>query len=91
MSGCFRESLSEFKAVIEPLGLSGEAQSEFLRLFARFKQSPKNTLKWDSIRSPEPSSLVSYEDLVAPDDTQTTDVLSRLAVCKLNGGLGTSM
>jgi UTP--glucose-1-phosphate uridylyltransferase len=83
--------LSEFKAAIEPLGLSDEAQSGFLHLFSRFKQVPKNALKWDAIRTPDPSRLVSYERLTTPDDTQTADALSRLAVCKLNGGLGTSM
>ncbi len=83
--------LSEFKTALELLGLSGEAQSEFLHLFTRFKQSRMNRVEWDAIRSPDPSRLVSYETLTAPDDTQTTDVLSRLAVCRLNGGLGTSM
>ena len=83
--------LSEFKEAIEPLGLANDAQSEFLNLFARFKQAPKNALNWDAIRSPNPSHLVSYEALTVPDDTQTADALSRMAVCKLNGGLGTSM
>lgn len=83
--------LSEFKATIEPLGLSDESQSEFLHLFARFKQSRRHTIKWDAIRPPDPSRLVSYEALTAPDETQIAEALSRLAVCKLNGGLGTSM
>ena len=50
--------LSEFKVAIEPLGLSDEAQSGFLRLFTRFKQASKNALKWDAVRSPDPSHLV---------------------------------
>ncbi len=83
--------LSEFKTALEPLGLSGEAQSEFLQLFTRYKQSRPNNVEWDALRSPDPSRLVSYEALTAPDDTQTANALSRLAVCKLNGGLGTSM
>ena len=83
--------LSEFKTALEPFGLPDAAQSEFLHLFTRFKQSQVNSLEWDTIRSPDPSRLVSYEALIAPDDTQAIDALSRLAVCKLNGGLGTSM
>lgn len=83
--------LSKFKATIEPLGLSDESQSEFLHLFARFKQSRRHIIKWDAIRPPDPSRLVSYEALTAPDETQIAEALSRLAVCKLNGGLGTSM
>ncbi|MEE8260208.1 MAG: UTP--glucose-1-phosphate uridylyltransferase [Nitrospinaceae bacterium] len=83
--------LSEFKTALEPFGLPDDAQSGFLHLFTRFKQSRKNNLEWDAIRSPDPSRLISYEALTAPDDTQTADALSCLAVCKLNGGLGTSM
>ena len=83
--------LSEFKEAIEPLGLSDEAQTGFLRLFTRFKQKSKNPLNWGAAQSPDPSRLVSYEDLAASDDKQITDALSRLAICKLNGGLGTSM
>ena len=83
--------LSEFKATLEPLGLSDEAQFEFLHLFARFKQPQGDSFEWDAIRSPDPSRLVSYEALAVPDDAQTAEALSRLAVCKLNGGLGTSM
>jgi UTP--glucose-1-phosphate uridylyltransferase len=83
--------LSEFKTALDPFGLSDEAQSEFLHLFTRFKQPGGNCVEWDTILSPDPSRLVSYEALTVPDDTQATDALSRLAVCKLNGGLGTSM
>ena len=83
--------LSEFKTALETFGLSDDAQAGFLQLFTRFKQSRANNVEWDAIRSPDPSRLVSYERLTAPDDTQATDALSRLAVCKLNGGLGTSM
>jgi len=83
--------LSKFKAALEQLGLSDEAQSGFLNLFTRFKQPQANSVEWGAIRSPDPSRLVSYEALTAPDDAQISDALSRLAVCKLNGGLGTSM
>ena len=83
--------LSEFKTTVEPLGLSDEAQSEFLHLFARFKQSRKHAIEWNAIQPPDPSRLVSYEALTVPDETQIAEALSRLAVCKLNGGLGTSM
>ena len=83
--------LSEFKATLEPLGLSDVAQSEFLYLFSRFKQTRKHTIEWDAIRSPDPSHLISYEALTVPDEAQTAEALARLAVCKLNGGLGTSM
>ena len=78
--------LSEFKTALEPLGLSDEAQSEFLHLFTRFKQSRVHSVEWDAIRSPDPSHLVSYEALTAPDDTQTTDAVHPVLI-KRGGGL----
>ena len=83
--------LSEFKESIEPLGLNADALSGFLHLYARFKQAPGKSLQWDALQTPDASRLISYEALDTPDDSQMVDVLSRLAVCKLNGGLGTSM
>ena len=83
--------LSEFKTTIERLGLADGARSEFLNLFTRYKQSEINRVEWKSIRSPDPSRLVSFDALTVPTDQEAVDALSRLAVCKLNGGLGTSM
>ena len=83
--------LSEFEKALDPMGLTRQAQSEFLHLFRRFKQAPENGLQWEAIRTPDPSRLISYESLAVPDDDQAVKAMSRLAVCKLNGGLGTSM
>ena len=83
--------LSGFKNTIERFGISGEAQSEFMNLFARYQQSKVNRVEWQSIQSPDPSRLVSFDALTVPTDQQAEEALSRLAVCKLNGGLGTSM
>ena len=83
--------LSEFRETIERLGLTDPSRSEFLRLFSRYKASGASMVDWKAIRSPEPSHLVSYDTLTDPDDRQTAEALSRLVVCKLNGGLGTGM
>ncbi len=83
--------LSEFKIAIERFGLAEAALSEFLNLFTRYKQSEINTVEWEAIRSPDSSRLVSYDALAVPADREAVDALSRLTVCKLNGGLGTSM
>ena len=83
--------LLEFKAAIERFGLPDTAGSEFLRLFARFKESGNAQVDWQAVRPPDASRLVSHDALPAPDGRQTADALSRLVVCKLNGGLGTSM
>ena len=43
---------------------------------------------WDRIKSPADDQIVPYDTLVAPNDQAS---LNKLAVLKVNGGLGTSM
>ncbi|KAK0504734.1 UTP-glucose-1-phosphate uridylyltransferase [Armillaria luteobubalina] len=45
-------------------------------------------LAWDRIKSPAEDQIVPYANLPAPKDTKN---LNKLAVLKVNGGLGTSM
>ncbi|EDK45084.1 UTP-glucose-1-phosphate uridylyltransferase [Lodderomyces elongisporus] len=60
----------------------------FFSLFRRYltEKASGTTLEWDKIRSPSADEVVGYKDL----DDATPD-LTKLAVLKLNGGLGTSM
>jgi UTP--glucose-1-phosphate uridylyltransferase len=44
--------------------------------------------EWDLIKSPAEDQIVPYDTLVAPNDQAS---LNKLAVLKVNGGLGTSM
>jgi len=68
-----------------------KAREDFLRLVSRHRQGPAQSLDWSAIRSPNPQNLLPYEKLDMPDKEAGRDALSRLVVCKLNGGLGTSM
>ena len=43
---------------------------------------------WDRIKSPAADQIVPYDDLPTSTDPKTLD---KLAVLKVNGGLGTSM
>ena len=43
---------------------------------------------WDKIKSPAPEQIVPYDRLPKVNDPK---VLDKLAVLKVNGGLGTSM
>ena len=43
---------------------------------------------WDRIKSPGADQIVAYNTLTKPKDSSN---LSKLAVLKVNGGLGTSM
>ncbi|KAL7273846.1 UTP-glucose-1-phosphate uridylyltransferase [Rhizina undulata] len=62
----------------------------FFALFRRYLQDKAKgtTLEWDRIAPPQLSQVVDYESLPKTEDTA---LLSKLAVLKLNGGLGTSM
>lgn len=44
---------------------------------------------WDKIQSPSPEQVLSYQDISS--NAATPDDLKKLAVLKLNGGLGTTM
>ncbi|KAJ3724652.1 UTP-glucose-1-phosphate uridylyltransferase [Lentinula raphanica] len=63
----------------------------FKQMFSRYIfRTKQGTIKvdWDKISSLLPDQLISYEKLARPTDSTS---LSKLAVLKLSGGLGTSM
>ncbi|OQE05632.1 hypothetical protein PENVUL_c023G05261 [Penicillium vulpinum] len=62
----------------------------FFALFRRFlnDKAKGNSVNWDKIAPPQPSQVVGYDDLGAD---ASVEFLNKLAVVKLNGGLGTSM
>ncbi|WEW58996.1 UTP-glucose-1-phosphate uridylyltransferase [Emydomyces testavorans] len=62
----------------------------FFSLFRRFlnDKARGNVLSWDRIAPPQPSQVVEYSEL---SNSASVDYLKKLAVIKLNGGLGTSM
>ncbi|KAL4930479.1 UTP glucose-1-phosphate uridylyltransferase [Aspergillus undulatus] len=70
-----------------------EAETDnFFALFRRFlnDKAKGNAVNWDRIAPPQPSQVVNYDDIDAGKDT-SVEFLKKLAVVKLNGGLGTSM
>ncbi|EEH36399.2 UTP-glucose-1-phosphate uridylyltransferase [Paracoccidioides lutzii Pb01] len=62
----------------------------FFSLFRRYlnDKAKGNVLSWDSIAPPQPGQVVEYSDL---GNSASVNFLKKLAVIKLNGGLGTSM
>ncbi|THH19942.1 hypothetical protein EW146_g1312 [Bondarzewia mesenterica] len=66
-----------------------EMQS-FFYLFTRYlsERAQNQELNWDRIKSPGEDQIVPYSSLSPPKDSSN---LSKLAVLKVNGGLGTSM
>uniref|UniRef100_A0A7E4W480 UTP--glucose-1-phosphate uridylyltransferase n=1 Tax=Panagrellus redivivus TaxID=6233 RepID=A0A7E4W480_PANRE len=62
----------------------------FRKLFARFLQG-KPHIEWSNIRPLPEGAITSYSQLPQGSKEQVADLLNKLVVVKLNGGLGTSM
>jgi UTP--glucose-1-phosphate uridylyltransferase len=62
----------------------------FFALFRRYlnDKAKGNVVDWDRIAPPAQNQVVDYEDL---PNSESVGFLDKLAVLKLNGGLGTSM
>lgn len=63
----------------------------FLGIFNKFLQASSTTVDWNKIEPPQPETIRMYKSLPAPDSLELKNMLSKLVVVKLNGGLGTSM
>ncbi|KAA8495471.1 UTP--glucose-1-phosphate uridylyltransferase [Porphyridium purpureum] len=66
----------------------------FMQLYERFVRSKgekKAQLDWAKIQSPDDNMLKPYAELPSPSPEEEAALLNKLVVCKLNGGLGTSM
>jgi len=63
----------------------------FKGLFARFLRG-KTVIDWKKIQPPTEGAVIPYSGIdTRLDDANISDLLSKLVVVKLNGGLGTSM
>lgn len=74
---------------LEKAGAHPMELAAFRRRLTQLTDPGAGTLPGDELSPVEP--LPRLEDLPEPDEATTRDVLDRLAVVKLNGGLGTSM
>ena len=73
------------------LGMSPTGIQLFSNLIQKYRAGPAKIADWKSVQSPSTDSLLQYDSLETPDESKLQTQLSRLVVCKLNGGLGTSM
>ncbi len=83
--------LLELKKVLQDLDMTNSAREGFFRLYSRMQSEKPSVGKWESLRSPDPEKLPRRDSLPTPSEDQSRETLTKLAVCKLNGGLGTSM
>jgi len=63
----------------------------FKQLFGRFRATKGKTIEWEKIKPPKEDTLVLHNNLPACPKDKETNLLNKLCIMKLNGGLGTSM
>ncbi|MDH5560558.1 MAG: UTP--glucose-1-phosphate uridylyltransferase [Deltaproteobacteria bacterium] len=86
--------MTEFKEIEQILASQGTTTDQislFSDLYYQFLKQKKEPLDWDKISTPADESIIPYESLETVDSVHTKGLLEQLAVCRLNGGLGTSM
>uniref|UniRef100_A0A453MWK1 UTP--glucose-1-phosphate uridylyltransferase n=1 Tax=Aegilops tauschii subsp. strangulata TaxID=200361 RepID=A0A453MWK1_AEGTS len=68
-------------------------KSGFISLVSRYLSGNEEQIEWGKIHTPTDEVVVPYDTLAAPpeDLAATKALLDKLAVLKLNGGLGTTM
>jgi len=84
----------------ELLSTSGDGEKKmvekefegFQDIFTKFLQGSGTSIKWDKIDKLPDAAVQDYSDLSIPENKELIrQMLSKLVVIKLNGGLGTSM
>uniref|UniRef100_A0A0D9YLD1 UTP--glucose-1-phosphate uridylyltransferase n=1 Tax=Oryza glumipatula TaxID=40148 RepID=A0A0D9YLD1_9ORYZ len=88
------EKLAKLREAVAGLSqISDNEKSGFISLVARYLSGEEEHVEWAKIHTPTDEVVVPYDTLEAPpeDLEETKKLLNKLAVLKLNGGLGTTM
>lgn len=95
-----RNALNKLSDGIEDKRLRDHFEAEMDSFFSLYQSYLMSTvrgenLEWDHVQTPTPNEVADYESISAGHDdfsrNTAREYLSKLAVLKLNGGLGTSM
>ncbi|CAG0919125.1 unnamed protein product [Notodromas monacha] len=63
----------------------------FSKIFTRFLSESSSAISWERIERVSEETIIDYGSLHSPDSSKIRDMLNKVIVVKLNGGLGTSM
>ena len=83
--------ITQLKKSLKSFKLNDSALDGYIKLYSKLNAKPKKFNRWKSLINPDEKKLTQYLSLPVPDKESIEATLARLAVCKLNGGLGTSM
>ena len=79
-----REALKSFK--MKDVDFKGYSE-----LYKKLHLEREIIGRWKFLRNPDEEKIIQHSSLPVPDKESIEACLARLTVCKLNGGLGTSM
>ena len=82
---------TQLKKALKSFKLKDSVLEGYTHLYGKLKTEPKKIGRWKSLRNPGKGMIAQYSSLPVPDKESLKLDLARLAVCKLNGGLGTTM
>ncbi|XP_042504628.1 UTP--glucose-1-phosphate uridylyltransferase [Macadamia integrifolia] len=88
------EKISKLQSAVAGLNqISENEKAGFINLVARYLSGEAQYIEWNKIQTPTDEVVVPYDTLApSPDDiSETKNLLDKLVVLKLNGGLGTTM
>lgn len=89
------DTLAKLLAMVPPekRDMAAENFRNYNALFDKYISEVGKTIDWDAIKPPKPGMIKPHHELpeVSEDPALAAELLSQLAVLKLNGGLGTSM
>lgn len=88
------EKVTQLKSAVAGLNqISENEKNGFINLVARYLSGEAQHVEWSKIQTPTDEVVVPYDSLapVPEDPAETKKLLDKLAVLKLNGGLGTTM
>jgi UTP--glucose-1-phosphate uridylyltransferase len=84
-------SFEQIEKIMREQGDPPERITPFRHLYRKFLSQQEERFEWRDIASPSSDAILKYEDLEEVSASAVSSMLSELAVCRLNGGLGTSM
>jgi UTP--glucose-1-phosphate uridylyltransferase len=88
------EKVSQLRSAVAGLHqISENEKSGFINLVSRYLSGEAQHIEWSKIQTPTDEVVVPYESLppTPEDPSKVKNLLDKLVVLKLNGGLGTTM
>lgn len=83
--------LSQVERIMRDNGASQEEIQLFTKLYQTYQDQKGQTIDWERIQTPDSDSILDYASLEPVGKPRAQELLRQMAICRLNGGLGTSM